>query len=73
MQVLDDMVDPSKFDFLFDCHRGFGTDLTTTIIKVFDDPLHGLDTYTRLLEENYNVIESSLQPYRDLIAEALAG
>lgn len=67
MQVLDDMVDPSKFDFLFDFHRGFGTDLTTTIKQVFDDPMKGTDTYTHLLEENYNVIETSLDSYRALM------
>lgn len=71
MQVLDDMVDPTKFKFLFDCHRGFGTDLTTTIKKVFDDPMKGTDTYTHMLEENYNMIETSLDPYRELIKEAL--
>ncbi len=69
MQVLDDMVDPSKFEFLFDFHRGFGTDLTTTIKQVFDDPMKGTDTYTHLLEENYNVIETTLDNYRAQIAE----
>ena len=71
MQVLDDMVDPGKFNFLFDCHRGFGADLTTTIKKVFDDPFNGTDTYSHLLEENINVIETTLDPYRELVKEAI--
>lgn len=70
MQVIDDMVDPTKFDFLFDSHRGFSTDLTTTIIKVFDDPMHGRDTYTHVLEENYNAIETTLEEFRNDIRKA---
>jgi len=67
MQVLDDMVDPSKFDFLFDQHRGFGTDMTTTVISIFDDPCKGEDTYAHLLEENNNIIETTLNNYRAMI------
>lgn len=67
MQVLDDMIDPSKFDFLFDQHRGFGAELKTVIIKVFDEPLKGNDTYTHILEENYNVIETTLNEYREMM------
>lgn len=70
MQVFDDMVDPSKFNFVFDCHRGFGADLKQQIIDIFDYPLKGTETYIQMLEENYNVVEASLDPYRQLIKEA---
>lgn len=80
LKVLDDMLDPSKFTFLFDCHRGFGSgineasgdtssDLTTLIKKVFDNSMDGTDTYTHTLESNYTAIETELDKYRAKLKE----
>ena len=70
MQIFDDMVDPAKFNFVFDCHRGFGPDLKQQIIDIFDYPLKGTESYVQMLEENYNVVEASLEDYRNDIKKA---
>ena len=70
MQVFRDMTDPSKFDFVFDCHRGFGADMRQQVIDIFDYPLKGEDTYVHMLEEYNTVVEAALDPYRELVKEA---
>ena len=64
------MTDPSKFDFVFDCHRGFGADMRQQVIDIFDYPLKGEDTYVHMLEEYNTVVEAALDPYRELVKEA---
>lgn len=68
-RVFDDMLDPSKFTFVFDCHRGFGTDIKQYIYDVFDGPVVSDSSYSQLLTEYYNVIESGLDQYRTEMAE----
>ena len=68
-QVFDDLVDPSKFTFVFDCHRGFGTDIKQAIFDVFDGPMNSDQSYSQLLTEYYNVIESGLDEFRTQMAE----
>ncbi|MBO6231023.1 MAG: extracellular solute-binding protein [Ruminiclostridium sp.] len=70
MQVMKDMADPEKFDFVFDCHRGFGADMRQQVIDIFDEPMKGTDTYVHMLEENNTVVEATLDTYRDLIKQA---
>lgn len=58
------MIDTSKFEFVFDCHRGFGADNTQVVFNVFDGPAATDSSYTQLLAENYNTIEATLDEYR---------
>ena len=69
LQVYDDMIDTSKFEFVFDCHRGFGADNTQVIFNVFDGPAATDSSYTQLLGENYNTIEATLDEYRAELKE----
>lgn len=71
-QVFDDMLDTSKFSFIFDCHRGFGTDIKQYVFNVFDGPVVEDTSYTQLLAEYYNTIESGLDEYRADMAENMA-
>lgn len=64
-QVFDDLLDPSKFTFVFDCHRGFGTDIKQYVFDVFDGPVTSDSSYSQLLTEYYNAIESGLDEYRE--------
>ncbi len=68
-QVYDDILDPTKFTYVFDCHRGFGADIKQYIFDVFDGPVTSDSSYTQLLNEYYNSIESGLDEYRATIAE----
>ncbi len=68
MQIYDDLVDPSKFTFIFSCQAGFGTDTANNITTVFDNPASQGDSYTHVLNEYYNVIETVLDEYRALMA-----
>lgn len=70
MQVYDDLVDPSKFTFVFDCHRGFGVDTRQNIIDIFDFPAKGTESYNQMLDEYYNVVEAVFDGYRNTIKEA---
>ncbi len=72
VQVFDDMLDPNKFTFVFDCHRGFGTDVKQAVFDVFDGPVVTGDSYSYLLNEYYNVIESGIDVYRDIMKENAA-
>ncbi len=70
MQVFDDMLDTSKFSFVFDCHRGFGADIKQNIFDVFDGPIKDENdpSYAQLLAEYYMSIEASLDEYRSNLA-----
>ncbi len=71
-QVFDDLIDTSKFTFVFDCHRGFGDDIKQYIFDVFDGPVNSDSSYSQLLSEYYNAIESGLDQYRSDMAENAA-
>ena len=66
MQIYDDLLDPSKFTFVFDCHRGFGDDMSQYMIDVFDTPISSLgeNGYTYQLDSYYNTFESVFDEYR---------
>ncbi len=68
-QVFDEMLDPTKFTFVFDCHRGFGVDVKQFVFDTFDGPVVTGDSYTYLLDQYYNSIEAILQEYRDQVKE----
>lgn len=69
-QVFDDILDPSKFTFVFGCNYGFGDDMNQLITDVIDGPISTTDSYTFLLEQYYNTIEATLNEYRDDVALA---
>ena len=74
MRVCDDMTDPEKFGFIFDNSLGFNDDFTTILIggeeSLYDGPIYYGSSYNQLREENYNLIESYLDNYRNIIKEA---
>ncbi|MBQ9384227.1 MAG: carbohydrate ABC transporter substrate-binding protein [Ruminiclostridium sp.] len=69
MQIYDDLVDPTKFTFVFTCQAGFGQNTADIITKIFDTPASEGESYSRVLNEYYNVVETSLDEYRALMAE----
>lgn len=68
MQIYDDLVDPSKFTFVFSCHPGFGTDTANNLTEVFDSLSSSGEHYAHVLDEYYNTIETVLDEYRGLMA-----
>ena len=68
MQVYDDLVDPSKFTFVFSCHGGFGQDMVDTFDSIFNTPITDGDTYNHVLNEYYNIVEATLDEYRAMIS-----
>ena len=68
-RVFDELIDPSKFTFVFDCHRGFGADIKQSIFDVFDGPMNSDQSYSQLVTEYYNAIESGLDEFRAEMAE----
>ena len=71
-KIFDDILDPTKFTYVFNCNYGFGDDLNQYLTEVVDGPINTGDSYSYLLGEYYNVIESTLGEYRSEIAESLA-
>ncbi len=74
LDVLDDMKNPDKFEFIYDASFGLGEDFSKIFINsqeesLYDGPIWYGSSYTQLRDTYYNVIESYLTPYR----EALAG
>ena len=67
MQIYDDLVDPSKFTFVFSCHPGFGQDTADDLTEVFDSLSTSGESYSRILDEYYNRIETVLDSYRELM------
>jgi ABC-type glycerol-3-phosphate transport system substrate-binding protein len=45
MQIYDDLVDPSKFTYVFSCHGGFGEDMINIIDEGFNAPITRCDRY----------------------------
>lgn len=68
MQIFDDVLNPEKFTYVFDCHRGFGDDMVQYMIDVMDGPISTGESYSYLLDSYYNTIEASLDEYRNDIA-----
>lgn len=69
MQIYDDLVDPNKFSYVFSCHGGFGQDTVNTFDSIFNTPITDGDSYSHVLGEYYNIVESVLEEYRALITE----
>lgn len=75
-EVLMDLTKPErgKFTFLFDNCKGFNTDLSNIFEglgeqSILDGPIFYNVSYTQLREENYTVIESILDEYRERMAQ----
>lgn len=69
MQIYDDLVDPSKFSFVFDTHYGFGLDLSNQLEEIYNAPISEGESYNRLVGEYYNMVESALDEYRKMTAQ----
>lgn len=73
LQVIDDMINPDKFSFVFDNSLGFNDDFSAILIgdenSLYDGPLYYGSSYSQLRETNYGVIESYLEPYRELLKQ----
>ncbi len=76
LQINDDMINPEKFELIFDSPVGFNEDFQEIFINgddsVFDGPLYHGASYTQLVEEMYNMIEAHLEPYREALASGTA-
>lgn len=74
MRVCDDMTDPEKFGFVFDNSLGFNDDFSAILTggeeSLYDGPIYYGSSYNQLREENYNLIESYLDDYREIIRKA---
>ncbi len=74
MRVCDDMTDPGKFGFIFDNSLGFNDDFSAILTggeeSLYDGPIYYGSSYNQLREANYNLIESYLDDYRELIRKA---
>ena len=68
MQIFDDLVDPSKFTFVFSCHGGFGQDMIDTLDTIYNAPIVDGDTYNHILSEYESIVEATLDKYRGMIA-----
>jgi len=75
-EILMDLTTPErgKFTFLFDNCKGFNTDLSNIFegmgeASLLDGPIFYDISYTQLREENYNMIESILDEYRERMAQ----
>ena len=76
MQIIYDMKDGTKFDFVFDNVLGFGDTMNTIVTgaeeSIFDGPLYYAESsFTSLLESKYQSIEAIIQPYRDELAKGV--
>lgn len=75
-EVLMDLTDPTrgKFSFIFDNCKGFNSDLGNIFegmgeASLLDGPIFYNVSYTQLREENYNMVESILNEYRERMAQ----
>lgn len=68
MQIYDDLLDPSKFTFIFNAYSGFGPDMKQQMEDVFNGPITEGESYNHLVTEYYNVIETELDEYRALLS-----
>ncbi len=75
-EVLQDLISPArgKFSFIFDNCRGFNSDLCNIFegmgdASLMDGPIFYDMSYTQLREENYNIVESILDEYRERMAQ----
>lgn len=75
-EVLMDLTDPTrgKFSFIFDNCKGFNSDLGNIFegmgeASLMDGPIFYDMSYTQLREENYNMVESILDEYRERMAQ----
>ncbi|MCM1335241.1 MAG: ABC transporter substrate-binding protein [Bacteroides sp.] len=75
-EVLQDLITPErgKFSFLFDNCKGFNEDLSNIFEgmgdqSLMDGPIWDNVSYTQLRDENYNMIESILDEYREKMAQ----
>ena len=73
LQVAKDVCDSSKFTFVYDDHRGFGTDCMNLFCEsadnMFDTPLHGNAVFSEQVEAFYNVAETYFDKYRKAFSE----
>ena len=72
LDLLDDMKDPEKFEFIYDASFGLGEDFSQIFINsqeesLYDGPIWYGSSYTQLRDTYYNVIESYLAPYREAL------
>ena len=81
LQILEDTLNPEKFTFVRDCHRGFGTDIENIFhdnygqgyTTLFDTPfmtrtsVDTYKTYTQVVDESYEMLETLLDNYRELL------
>ncbi len=74
MRVIDDLIDPSKFKFVFDNSQGFNDDFSALFTggeeSIYDGPIYYGSSFTQLRDTHYNTVESYLEPYRTALAEA---
>ncbi len=75
-EVLMDLITPErgKFTFIFDNCKGFNSDLGNVFegmgeASLMDGPIFYDMSYTQLREENYNMVESILNEYRERMAQ----
>ena len=75
-EVLMDLTTPSreKFSFLFDNCKGFNKDMSNYFEgmgdqSLMDGPIFANVSYTQLREEKYNMIEATLDEYREKMAQ----
>lgn len=73
LNLIDDMLNPEKFELIYDGALGLGDDFTDLIVNngeeaILDGPLYHGTSYTTLRDTYYNVIESYLDPYREILA-----
>ncbi len=75
-EVLQDLISPErgKFSFIFDNCKGFNSDLGNIFegmgeASLMDGPIFYDMSYTQLREENYNIVESILDEYRERMAQ----
>lgn len=62
--VWQDMMNPSKFDFVFDDCYGFSSDLTTLADTLLNTPLFEGASWSQISAENSPLIESIIDEYR---------
>ncbi len=62
--VWQDMMDTSKFDFVFDDCYGFSSDLTTLADTLLDTPMFEGASWSQISAENAPLIESIIEEYR---------
>lgn len=74
LRVIDEMNGGEKIKLIFDNALGFSSEFNEIFTvgedSVIDGPVYHGASYTQLREENYNTVESYLQPYRDALKAA---